>query len=351
MKVKLIATVLCLLLLAACKEKKADNREEMARRAATGEAVLVKTVLLEPGVFYHELVSNGKVFAREKVIVPFRTSGSIVELNVINGQIVRKGDLLAKIEDFAYLTQLERARQRLEKAEIDYKDDLLRYRSVDTSDHSSAILKMSRIRSGLNEAHTSLSEAEFNFQNTRITAPISGRIANMEVKTLNHSSSYKYFCTIINDDIMEVEFPVIESEYRFVVPGMPVGIVPFANDTLVITGNITEINPAVSENGMIQVKAAFRNGGRLIEGMNVRILIRKPESGRLVVPKEALVMRQGRDVIFIRQDTLAIWRYVQIEFENSTSLSISDGLSAGDLIIVQGNINLAHETVVKENER
>jgi len=82
--------------------------------------------------------------------------------------------------------------------------------------------------------------------------------------------------------------------------------------------------------------------------MNVKVLIKKPVPDRLVVPKEALVIRQGKDVIFVRQDSLAIWKYVTIEFENSTSISVKEGLEPGDLVIVSGNINLAHETIVKE---
>jgi hypothetical protein len=77
-------------------------------------------------------------------------------------------------------------------------------------------------------------------------------------------------------------------------------------------------------------------------------VIRKPVPGRLVVPKEALVIRQGKDVIFVRQDSLAIWKYVKVEYENSTSVSVSEGLEPGDLVIVAGNINLAHETIVRE---
>ncbi len=339
-----------LLTLHACRESQSGNQEEMARRATRPEAVIVQTVKLEPGIFYHELVSNGKVVAREKVVVPFRVSGTITELNVVNGQKVQAGDLLARIEDFTFLTQLERARQRLEKAEIDFRDDLLRnYSGRDTTSLPEGAVKMARIRSGLSDAETNLREVEYNYQNTRIIAPITGRIANLEATKLNHSGSYRNLCTIINDDIMDVVFPVIESEYRFVSTGMPVGIIPFSGDTITITGTITEINPAVDENGMIQVKASFRNNGRLIEGMNVRILIRKPDPGKLVVPKEALVMRQGRDVIFIRQDSLAIWRYVDIEAENSSSLSVKTGLSPGDLVIIRGNVNLNHETIVRED--
>jgi len=99
---------------------------------------------------------------------------------------------------------------------------------------------------------------------------------------------------------------------------------------------------------MISVKAEFRNNGRLIDGMNVRVVIRKPVPDRLVVPKEALVIRQGKDVIFVRQDSLAIWKYVTVEFENSKSISVKEGLEPGDLVIISGNVNLAHETTVRE---
>jgi hypothetical protein len=129
---------------------------------------------------------------------------------------------------------------------------------------------------------------------------------------------------------------------------MPVGIIPFINDSTLLEGRITQINPQVDESGMVKVKARFRNNGKLIDGMNVKVVIRKPFPDRLVVPKEALVIRQGRDVIFVRQDSLAIWKYVTVEAENSTSVAVKEGLDAGDLVIVRGNVNLAHETIVRE---
>lgn len=350
MKVRYLTTLLLLItLLFSCKPKKAENLEEMARRSSRPEAVLVKTVKLEPSTFYHELISNGKAWSSEKAVVPFKVNGIIKEINIQNGQKVKAGDLLAVIEDFEYKTQLTRAQQGLEKAEINFKDDLLsNFSTTDTTGLSPAKIKISRIRSGLNDAITSLAIAEYNYNNTRIYSPISGVVANLEAKQWNSSQNYKDLCTIIFDEVMEVGFPVIESEYSFISKGMPVGIVPFINDSSLISGRITQINPQVDENGMVKVKAEFRNNGRLIDGMNVKVVIRKPVPNRLVVPKEALVIRQGKDVIFIRQDSLAIWKYVTVEFENSTSLSIKEGLTSGDLVIISGNINLAHETTVRE---
>ncbi len=340
---------LTIALMFSCKQKTSENLEEMARRSSRPEAVLVKTVKLEPSTFYHELISNGKAWSSKKAVVPFTVSGIIKEINIQNGQKVNTGDLLAVIEDFEYKTQLSRAREDLENAEINFRKDLLNYYlTYDTTTLSALEIKYSRIRSGLNDAIISLGVAEYNYNNTRIYAPIPGTVANLEAKQWNPSQNYQSLCTIINDEIMEVEFPVIESEYSFLIKGMPVSIIPFTNDSTLITGNITQINPQVDANGMVKVKAGFRNNGRLIDGMNVKVAIRKPVPNSLVVPKEALVIRQGRDVIFVRQDSLAIWKYVTVEFENSTSLSIKEGLEPGDLVIISGNVNLAHETVVRE---
>ncbi len=333
----------------SCKRKSTENLEEMARRASHPEAVLVKTVKLEPSTFYHELISNGKAYSFEKAVVPFKVNGIIKELYIKNGQKVKAGDLLAVIEDFEYKSKLTTAQQALEKAEINFRDDLVTsYFTTDTTNLSSVKIKMSRIRSGLNDALTALEVAEYNFNNTHIFTPISGNVANLDARQWNPSQNYTSLCTIIFDEIMEVEFPVIESEFSFISKRMPVGIIPFINDSTMITGTITEINPQVDETGMVKVRAEFRNNGHLIDGMNVRVVIRKPVPNRLVLPKEALVIRQGKDVIFVRQDTLAIWKYVTVEFENSTSVSVKEGLEPGDLVIVNGNVNLAHETIVRE---
>lgn len=343
------ALLLFTVLIFSCKPRKTENLEEMARRSSHPEAVLVKTIKLEPSTFFHELISNGKVWSSKKAVVPFKVNGIIKEIYIQNGKKVNAGDLLAVIDDFEYKTRLTQAQQGLEKAEINFKDDLLsNFSTIDTTGLSHAKIKISRIRSGLNDAITSLSVAEYNFNNTRIYTPLTGVVANLDAMQWNPSQNYKNLCTVIFDEIMEVEFPVIESEYSFISKGMPVGIIPFINDSTLTSGRITQINPLVDENGMVKVRAEFQNNGRLIDGMNVKIVIKKPVPLRLVVPKEALVIRQGKDVIFVRQDSLAIWKYVTVEFENSASLSIKEGLTTGDLVIISGNINLAHETTVRE---
>ncbi|MFP4489303.1 MAG: efflux RND transporter periplasmic adaptor subunit [Bacteroidales bacterium] len=339
--------------LTCCKTREEDNREEMARRSSVRDAVTVSTVELEKSTFYHELVSNGKVFARHVSTVPFRVDGIIEKIHVINGRRVEKGQLLAKLEDFNYRMQYEKAEQQLERAQIEFKDDLISFHgSLDTAELSEDMIRMTKLRSGLIDAETGLREAEYMLRHTKIYAPIGGTVADLKAMEWNPSNIYPDgLCKIIDNSVIEVEFPVLESEYGFIEKGMPVNIMPFVSDGNEYTGHITKINPLVDENGMVKVRAELRNGGKLLEGMNVKILIRKPVEDCLVIPKEALVIRQGRDVVFVREDSLAIWKYVTTEFENSDSFSVSEGLEEGDLVIYRGNVNLAHETVVVEEEK
>jgi RND family efflux transporter MFP subunit len=349
------ALILLLIFIAchSCKTGEEENLEEMARRTSVKDAVSVSTVELKRTTFYHELVSNGKVFARQTATVPFRVNGIIEKIYVKNGDRAEKGQLLAELEDFTYKVQLEKAEQQVERATIEFKDDLISFHgSLDTTGLSSEMIRMAKLRSGLVSAETALREAEYNLRHTMIYAPVSGRVADLEAKEWNPSDIYPDgLCKIIDYSVVEVEFPVLESEYSFITSGMPVSVVPFMNNEKVFTGQITKINPIVDQNGMVMVRAEMVNGGSLLEGMNVKILIRKPVENRLVIPKEALVIRQDRDVVFVREDSLAIWKYVTIEFENSESFSVTEGLEEGDLVIYRGNINLAHETIVIEEAK
>lgn len=67
-----------------------------------------------------------------------------------------------------------------------------------------------------------------------------------------------------------------------------------------------------------------------------------------MVPKTAVVLRSGRQVVFTLREGKAQWNYVQTGLENMTEYTVTgDGLEEGAQVIVTGNVNLAHETPVR----
>jgi len=99
---------------------------------------------------------------------------------------------------------------------------------------------------------------------------------------------------------------------------------------------------------MVLVKAYLNNPqSQLFDGMNVGIRLQRPLGLQLVIPKEALVLRTNRKVVFTLKNERAQWVYVQTGLENSSSYVVTEGLNAGDSVIYEGNINLADQTPVK----
>ncbi len=147
--------------------------------------------------------------------------------------------------------------------------------------------------------------------------------------------------------------PDLENELAFIRMGDKVVITPYAGGDA-FEGSVSEINPLVDANGMVKVKALVNAGGKLFSGMNVRVSVRRSLGERLVIPKSAVVLRSGKQVVFTLKDGKAMWNYVNTGLENATECVVSDksqkgiedGLLEGDTVIVTGNLNLAHEAEV-----
>lgn len=147
---------------------------------------------------------------------------------------------------------------------------------------------------------------------------------------------------------MEVAFTVLESELSLVKAGDRVEVTPYTIASGSLQGRIAEINPSVDENGMVKVKALVNGKGRLFDGMNARVSVKRSVPGQLVIPKTAVVLRSSKQVVFTLKDGKAIWNYVQTGLENMTEYTVTgDGMEEGAVVITTGNVNLAHETPVK----
>ena len=130
-------------------------------------------------------------------------------------------------------------------------------------------------------------------------------------------------------------------------------VLPYAGGSS-FEGSVSEINPLVDANGMVKVKADVNGEGKLFSGMNVRVSVRRNLGEQLVIPKTAVVLRSGKQVVFTLKEGKAMWNYVNTGLENATEYIVSDksrkgvedGLLEGDTVIVTGNLNLAHEAEV-----
>ena len=246
------------------------------------------------------------------------------------------------------------SKDALERAKLELQDVLIGqgYALADSAKVPPATMQLVRVKSGYDQALIQYQLAEYEERNAVLTAPFDGIVANLFAKQYNTASTSDIFCTVIDPGSLEAAFTVLESELPLVKNGDRVEVTPFALNDTKAEGRITEINPLVDENGMVQVKAAVTDKGKLFEGMNVRVSIHRSLGKQLVVPKSAVVLRSGKQVVFKLDSTRtkASWVYVHTGLENADSYTITssegDGLKEDDFVITSGNINLAHEAPV-----
>ncbi|MDL2282435.1 efflux RND transporter periplasmic adaptor subunit [Parabacteroides sp. OttesenSCG-928-G06] len=353
---KLLTLLLFVGILISCNDKKgSDTDEKTVETALPQEKNDVTVMTLEEGDFYHELVSNGKLSAQQYVDLRFESAEPIEAIYVKNGDRVAKGQKLAALSTFRLSNKLTQAKATLEKAKLDLQDVLIGqgYMIDDQGNVPEATLALAKVKSGYDQAQIQYELAVYENQKAVLTAPFDGVVANLFAKELNTASTSEVFCSIINPRSLEASFTVLESELPLLKKGDKVEVTPYAATEAKVEGRITEINPIVETNGMVQVKAAVADKANLFEGMNVRVSIQRSVPNQLVVPKTAVVMRSGKQVLFTLVKGKANWVYVTTGLENAGYYTIIDGLvNPGDIVITSGNINLAHEapvTVITES--
>ena len=317
------------------------------------EKNLVDTMIVRSQDFYREIVSNGKLAAVQKAELYFRTSGIIDVINIRSGTPVSAGQVLARLQTAEAKLAYERRKAELERARIDRLDRLLGmgYISEDSAAIQPDHMNIAGIRSGYTQALINYREAQNQLQHTTLIAPFAGKAEGVVQKPYEKTDLSKPFCTLINDRLFAIGFPLLETEVGLVSVGQEVEVTPIAVP-VTARGRITEINPRIDANGLAWLSAEVANPGGYLEGMNVKVSIKRVTPNQLVVPKQAVVLRQNREVLFrYTGDGVAFWTYLNLQGENEHSYSVqaADGarLEPGDTIIISNNLNLAHESVVE----
>lgn len=345
---------LACMMLAACSETKTENKEkEGVETILPSQANEVTVMKLAKRDFNHELVSNGKIVAKEHADLYFRTQEVVAKVYVKNGTFVRKGQKLAELDLFKLNNTLAQSKNALAQANLEMQDVLIGqgYAPDKLSAVPADVLELAKVKSGYEQAKAQYESAQHDVAQATLTAPFDGVVANLFDKAYNMPKSGEPFCRVIRTSAMEVDFTVLESELPLIKVGDRVEVTPYASAVGMRSGNISEINPLVDENGMVRVKAQVNGGDKLFDGMNVRISVKRSVGGQMVVPKTAVVLRSGKQVIFTVKDSIAMWNYITTGLENMTECTLVDweasGLQEGMTVITTGNVNLAHETPVK----
>lgn len=309
------------------------------------------------------VTATGRAEAYRRAVVPTRTAGVVEAVFVRENQAVQRGDLLVQLDTTEAAMELAQARAALTTAQVAFEERMLYAGELLSDEERAERSRIVRATSGLEEAEVRVMRAELELEWTRIRAPFSGRVADLEAVEGTFVSSGSEVLTLVQVDPLKVEVNVLEGELTFMAEGRRADVHFAGLPQEVFQGRVESVNPIVDpETSSARVTLVIANpGGRVRPGMYARVSVdAQSYADRVLIPRGAVVERgEGRrPVVFMLRNPdeggrgMAEWRYVTTGLRNDTLVEIVENpetsmLEPGEIVLVDGHHYLAHDTQVQ----
>lgn len=338
--------------------------------------------------------SPGEVFTERKVIIKAEVRGVLKKLNIQEGRPVRTGEVLAELDDIPYRLQLEqdeasrlkalsellldrlfqqpdlsgnredldklkKAEEAFLRAEAAHRQGRLSQEELDRvrREYELALigsgLKRDEIiaaSKGLTQAEVNVKRARMELEKARITAPFSGVVTQIKVAPGENIETGREICTLVDLSQLKIEARVLETLIGKIKLGREADVRFSAYPGKVFRGRVAAISPLV--NPAEKTCGVFIHldnpSGEIKPGMHAEVeIVSEVFPGRLLVPQAAVLVRGGRPLVFVIENGLAKWRYIQTGEENEQLVEVLDGVKEGEQVIVEGHLTLAHDSPVR----
>ncbi len=312
---------------------------------AQGAAVPVETAAVVRRDISAYIETNGTLEAENEVDVIARVSAPIVELKAEEGMAVRRGQVLARLEEDELRARLEISKVALNEAELAYE----RARQLNDQKLISAE-QYEQARNRFETARAQLEGDQIAIGYTVIKAPFDGLIVARYVDYAQQVAANTPLFRLSDFDPLLCPIQVPERELPLLKLGQEAYLEVEAWGTDRFRARVLRISPVVDPaTGTIKVTLEVRSGGKLRPGMFARAYLKtasKPAA--LVIPKAALSLESIGDTVYVAEGGVARRREVTLGFQEGDTVEILDGLAEGERVVVVGQDGLSDGTPVQE---
>ncbi len=279
----------------------------------------------------------GTLLPDEEVDLAFETSGIIESIHFEEGTYVRKGDLLAKVNDKPLQAQLARYEAQLQLAEdrVYRQSALLQKDAVSQEAYEQAKTELAILKADIDQVKA-------NIALTELRAPFDGLIGLRYVSEGAYVSPSVGIANLTKLSPLKIDFSVPERYASFIRRG--------TNIVFEVDGSLVKYNATVyaTESQVdvatrtLPVRAMFQNPNNdLLPGRSVYIDIKMVEiSNAIAVPSEALVPEMGVDKVYLYKSGKAQPVEVTTGIRTDSHVQILRGLHVGDTLITSGTLQL-----------
>jgi RND family efflux transporter MFP subunit len=291
----------------------------------------------------------GTVEESSAMSLSFSMPGAVEEVLVSEGQRVQKGQLLATLNSATAQNSLTTTQSQLNRAQDAY-DRLAKLHA----NGSLPDIKFVEVETGLQQAKSMVEIARKNLDDCRLYAPRSGVVASRSIEPgVNVMPGIAAF-KIVTVDKVNVKIPVPESEIGDITLGREATMeIPALNDDT-FTGKV-ELK-GISANPIshtYEVKIGVGNPqSRLMPGMVCKVSLAQGEvEADIVIPNRTVqTSPEGKRFVWLTDNGVARRRYITPGKLIGNGVSVSEGLSAGDRLIVEGYRNVSEGMKIRASE-
>jgi multidrug efflux system membrane fusion protein len=334
----------------------------MARRAVPVSAVTARI-----GDIPVYLRGLGTVTPFNSVTVKTRVDGQLIAIRFQEGQFVKQGQPLAEIDPRPFQVQLEQAQGQLAKDEAqrnDAKVNLQRYEYlwkqgvIAKQQYDTQAATVGQFDGAIAADEAAINNAKLQLTYSHITAPISGRIGLrlVDMGNMVHATDTNGLAIIDQLQPIAVLFTIPADNLPPVLKKLhagarlPVDAYDRADANKIAGGSLLTVDNQIDPTtGTSRMKAVFANQDSALfpnQFVNCRLLI-DTRHGAVIVPASAIQRGpQGTYVYVVKPDKTAEMRQATIDFMEGNEVAVATGVSAGDLVVVDGQDKLQQGTRV-----
>jgi len=308
------------------------------------EAILVEVEKVGRRAIAASYGNTATLEPRAEAQVVAKTSGVALEVLVEEGQAVRAGQVLVRLDPDRARLQAAQSSAQARKLEANFKraQQLEAQQMVSAND-------LDQLRYDLENARAVNRLANLELSYSNVVAPISGVIASRDIKPGNFVQINSPIFRIVDTARLEATLNVPEREIAKLRPGQAVELTVDALPGRRFTGTVDRVSPAVDTgSGTFRVVAAFEGEGDLQAGMFSRLAIRYDQrEDALVVPRRALLEDGGEPAVFAIRDGKASRVALELGYSDGGWVEVRKGLGEGDAVVVAGKAALREGTAVQ----
>jgi len=342
----------CALWLQGCAGPEKTAHSASAAGGSPPEAVLVEVVRPAVQRVAHTLRAVGSFLADEEVAISAEVDGRVAEILADEGYPLERGQVVLRLETEGPHLVLERAQAqtREARAELDLQTVTLERREALLKDgviarqaYDDALARKKLAEARLQRAEAVLRLARKSVKDTTVTSPLDA------VVTARHAAAGEYITagaplfTAVSTHPLKLHFTLPERFAAQVRRGQSVAVAVKAYEDMEFRGDIYFISSQVDpDTRALQIKAFVANPDGLLKPgffADVRLTLSVNEEA-VVVPQEAVVLREGKTLAYVVESGVARERSVRTGEHFDGRVEILLGIASGELVVTRGNYAL-----------